>query len=136
LSDAAIAVAKGDDEEAARVLAAAVDGHKVSDGRQYYNHLRRLPLLYVLLPETRGQFEALDIGPCYRSALRLSEALVALRERATSCRRRPCGARTGLPRRPSSLSCGSSSWPAPPRPAVSQAPRPVWPTPGRWPAPH
>ncbi len=81
LSDAAIAVAKGDDEEAARVLAAAVEGHKVSDGRQYYNHLRRLPLLYVLLPETRGQFETLDIGPCYRSALRLSEALVALRER-------------------------------------------------------
>jgi len=81
LSDATIAVAKGDEAEAARLLAAAVDGHKVSEGRQYYNHLRRLPLLYVLIPETRGQYEALDIGPCYRSALRLSEALVALRER-------------------------------------------------------
>jgi ATP/maltotriose-dependent transcriptional regulator MalT/DNA-binding SARP family transcriptional activator len=81
LSDAAIAVAKGDEAEAARVLAASVEGHKVSEGRQYYNHLRRLPLLYVLIPETRAEFEALDIGPCYRSALRLAEALVALRER-------------------------------------------------------
>ena len=81
LSEAGTAIARGDEDTAARLLAEAVAGHKVSEGRQYFNHLRRLPLLYVLVPDTRGQFEDLDVGPCYRPALRLSEALVALRER-------------------------------------------------------
>ncbi|HET8621859.1 MAG TPA: BTAD domain-containing putative transcriptional regulator [Acidimicrobiales bacterium] len=81
LSEAGIAVARGDEGAAAALLARAVDGHKVSEGRQFFNHLRRLPLLYVLVPDTRDEFEALDVGPCYRPALRLAQALVALRER-------------------------------------------------------
>jgi len=81
LSEAGIAVARGDEATAARLLAEALAGQKVSEGRQFFNHLRRLPLLYVLVSETREQFEALDVGPCYQPALRLAEALVALRER-------------------------------------------------------
>jgi DNA-binding SARP family transcriptional activator/ATP/maltotriose-dependent transcriptional regulator MalT len=79
-AEAAIAVARGDDATAARVLADQLDGRKVDEGRQYYGNLRRLALLYVLLPESREQFATADLGPCYVPALALAQALVALRE--------------------------------------------------------
>jgi LuxR family transcriptional regulator, maltose regulon positive regulatory protein len=79
-AQAAIALGRGDETTAAHLLAAQVGGRKVTEGRQAYGHLRRLPLLYVLLPETREQFAAKDVGPCYRPALVLARALVALRE--------------------------------------------------------
>ncbi len=79
-SEAAIALARGDDAGAAALFSAQLDGRKVDEGRQRYGHIRRLPLLYVLLPETRDQFLAQDLGPCYRPALALAQALTALRE--------------------------------------------------------
>ncbi len=79
-AEAAMALGRGDEAEAARQFAAQLDGRKVDEGRQRYGHVRRLPLLYVLLPETRDQFLAQDLGPCYRPALVLAQALAALRE--------------------------------------------------------
>ncbi len=79
-AEAAVAIGRGDEPEAARLLAGQLGGHKVTEGRPHYGHLRRLPLLYVLVPETREQFEADDVGPCYQPALRLARALVAERE--------------------------------------------------------
>jgi DNA-binding SARP family transcriptional activator len=80
-AEAAIALARGDEAAAAALFTAQLDGHEVGEGRQSYGHVRRLPLLYVLLPETREQFEAEDLGPCYRPALALAQALVAVRDR-------------------------------------------------------
>ena len=79
-AEAAIALARGDEAEAAARFADQLDGHPVREGRQSYGHIRRLPLLYVLLPETRAQFESKELGPCYQPALALAHALVALRE--------------------------------------------------------
>jgi ATP/maltotriose-dependent transcriptional regulator MalT len=79
-AEASIALGRGDEEAAARLFAAQLDGRKVNEGRQRYGHIRRLPLLYVLLPDTRDQFLAEHLGPCYQPALVLSQALVALRE--------------------------------------------------------
>jgi DNA-binding SARP family transcriptional activator len=79
-AEASIALGRGDDEAAARLFAAQLDGRKVDEGRQRYGHVRRLALLYVLLPETRDQFRDADLGPCYRPGLALAQALVALRE--------------------------------------------------------
>ena len=79
-AEASIAAARGDDATAARVLADQLDGRKVDEGRQSYGNLRRLALLYVLLPESREQFLAADLGPCYQPGLALAQALVALRE--------------------------------------------------------
>jgi LuxR family transcriptional regulator, maltose regulon positive regulatory protein len=80
-AEAAVALGRGDETAAAERLAAQLGGRKVTEGRQAYGNLRRLPLLYVLLPETREQFAAEDLGPCYLPALALARALVALRER-------------------------------------------------------
>lgn len=79
-SEAAIALARGDEQAAARLFRDQLAGHRVDEGRQRYGHVRRLPLLYVLLPETREQFAAQELGPCYRPALALARALVALRD--------------------------------------------------------
>lgn len=79
-TEAAMALGRGDEAEAARLFAAQLDGRKVDEGRQRYGHIRRLPLLYVLLPETRDQFLTQDLGPCYQPALSLGQALVALRD--------------------------------------------------------
>lgn len=79
-TEAAIALARGDERGAAQLFAAQLGGRKVTEGRQRYGHIRRLPLLYVLLPETRSQFTVDDLGPSYRPALALARALVALRE--------------------------------------------------------
>lgn len=79
-AEAAIALGRGDEDEAARLFASQIGDRNVTDGRQRYGHLRRLPLLYVLLPRTREQFLADDLGPRYLPALELAEALVALRE--------------------------------------------------------
>ena len=79
-AEATIALARGDERTAAHLFALQIGGRKVDAGRQRYGHLRRLPLLYVLVPETREQFRAADVGPCYRPGLALAEALVALRD--------------------------------------------------------
>jgi DNA-binding SARP family transcriptional activator len=91
-AEAAIAAARGDDARAARVLADQLDGRKVDEGRQYYGNLRRLALLYVLVPESREQFAAADVGPCYKPGLALARALVALREDGDMSRAAALGA--------------------------------------------
>ena len=79
-AEAAIALARGDEAAAATLFRAQLDGHAVGEGRQRYGHLRRLPLLYVLLPETREQFASGELGPGYQPALALARALVAVRD--------------------------------------------------------
>jgi LuxR family transcriptional regulator, maltose regulon positive regulatory protein len=79
-TEAAVALARGDEAGAADLFRAQLAGRPVTDGRQRYGHLRRLPQLYVLVPEVRDQFAAEDLGPCYQPALALARALVALRE--------------------------------------------------------
>ena len=80
-AEAAIALGRGDEATATRLFADQLGGHKVGEGRQRYGALRRLPVLYVLLPDTRDQFEAEELGPGYRPALALARAMLALRER-------------------------------------------------------
>jgi DNA-binding SARP family transcriptional activator len=77
---AAIALGRDDEPTAARLLAHLLGGRKVDEGRQRYGNLRRLALLYVLLPGSRDQFAAAELGPCYQPGLALARALVALRE--------------------------------------------------------
>jgi LuxR family transcriptional regulator, maltose regulon positive regulatory protein len=77
---AAIALGRGDEAEAARLYREQLGSRPVTEGRARYGHLRRLPLLYVLLPETRAQFAEADLGPSHQTQLRLASALVALRE--------------------------------------------------------
>jgi LuxR family maltose regulon positive regulatory protein len=79
-AEATIAVGRGDEATAAGLFAALLGDRRVDEGRQLYGNLRRLALLFVLLPGTRPQFEALEPGPCYQPALALARALVALRE--------------------------------------------------------
>jgi len=79
-AEAALALGRGDEAAAADLYRRQLGGHPVSEGRARYGHLRRLPLLYVLVPETRDQFAADDLGPSYRLALALARAMVAERE--------------------------------------------------------
>ena len=79
-SEAAIAVGRGDEDEAARLFRLQLGGRPVDEGRQRYGNMRRLALLYVLLPETRERFGADEVGPCYQPGLALARALVTLRE--------------------------------------------------------
>ncbi len=79
-SEATIAVGRGDEDEAARLFRLQLDGRPVHEGRQSYGNIRRIALLYVLLPDTRDRFEADDVGPCYQPGLTLARALVSLRE--------------------------------------------------------
>jgi LuxR family transcriptional regulator, maltose regulon positive regulatory protein len=79
-TEAIIALAAGDEDRAAGLLADQMAGRTVHDGRQFYGNLRRLPVLYVLVPATRDEFHATELGPCYQDALALAEALVASRE--------------------------------------------------------
>jgi LuxR family transcriptional regulator, maltose regulon positive regulatory protein len=78
-TEAAIALAAGDEDRAAELLAGQVAERGIHDGREIYGNLRRLPALYVLVPATRAEFHATELGPCYRNALALAEALVASR---------------------------------------------------------
>lgn len=81
-TEAAIALAAGDEDRAAGLLAGQVAERGVHDGRQLYMNLRRLAALYVLVPATRAEWRAgaAGLGPCYRDALALAQALVASRE--------------------------------------------------------
>ncbi len=79
-SEACIALGGGDEAEAARMFRMQLDGRPVDEGRQSYGNIRRIALLYVLLPDTRDRFAADDVGPCYQPGLALARALVSLRE--------------------------------------------------------
>jgi LuxR family transcriptional regulator, maltose regulon positive regulatory protein len=79
-AEATLALATGDERAAADLFVAQLADHKLTEGRQAYGHLRRIALLYVLVPETRERFAQLDLGPAYEAGLALAQALVAGRE--------------------------------------------------------
>ncbi|MGH9227281.1 MAG: BTAD domain-containing putative transcriptional regulator [Acidimicrobiales bacterium] len=79
-AEASLALAIGDESGAADLFAAQLAEHKLTEGRQVYGHLRRIALLYVLLPETREPFEHQELGPAYETGLALARAFVASRE--------------------------------------------------------
>jgi LuxR family transcriptional regulator, maltose regulon positive regulatory protein len=82
-AEAIMALARGDERRAADLLTEQLEGRKLGEGRQRYGDLRRLPLLYVLLPQTRDYWDNADLGPCYLPARDLARALVALRDHHT-----------------------------------------------------
>jgi ATP/maltotriose-dependent transcriptional regulator MalT len=79
-AEATLALAAGDEARAATLFASQLAEHKLTEGRQAYGHLRRIALLYVLLPETRDPFARMELGPAYETGLALAQALVAGRE--------------------------------------------------------
>ena len=79
-AEASLALAMGDEAGAADLFVSQLAEHKLTEGRQAYGHLRRIALLYVLVPETRDPFERQDLGPAYETGLALAQALVASRE--------------------------------------------------------
>jgi LuxR family maltose regulon positive regulatory protein len=79
-AEASLALAVGDEAGAAALFASQLAEHKLTEGRQGYGHLRRIALLYVLVPETRDPFELQELGPAYKTGLALAQALVASRE--------------------------------------------------------
>ncbi len=79
-ADATLALAIGDEAGAAALFASQLAEHKLTEGRQAYGHLRRIALLYVLVPETRDPFAHLELGPAYETGLALAKALVASRD--------------------------------------------------------
>ena len=79
-AEASLALGRGDEGAAAAGFTALLAGRPVTEGRQSYGHVRRLPMLYVLVPATRDQFERQELGPCYLTALALARALRACRD--------------------------------------------------------
>jgi LuxR family transcriptional regulator, maltose regulon positive regulatory protein len=79
-AEATLALALGDEAGAAARLASQLSEHKLTQGRQAYGHLRRIALLYVLVPETRDAFAHQQLGPAYETGLALARAVVASRE--------------------------------------------------------
>jgi LuxR family transcriptional regulator, maltose regulon positive regulatory protein len=79
-AEAILELAEGDEARAASLFAEQMARREVGEGRQRYGDLRRLPLLYVLLPGTRDYWDSTELGPCYVPACALAHALVALRE--------------------------------------------------------
>jgi LuxR family maltose regulon positive regulatory protein len=79
-AEATLALASRDESRAATLFATQLAEHKLTEGRQAYGHLRRVALLYVLVPDTREPFEQMELGPAYEVGLALARALVASRE--------------------------------------------------------
>jgi LuxR family transcriptional regulator, maltose regulon positive regulatory protein len=79
-ADASLTLLRGDEAGAAALLRAQLADHHLTQGRQAYGHLRRITLLYVLLPELRDAIGAQELGPAYQAGLALARALVASRE--------------------------------------------------------
>jgi LuxR family maltose regulon positive regulatory protein len=79
-AEATLALAVGDEHRAVELFVTQLADHKLTEGRQAYGHLRRIAMLYVLVPATREQFEQLELGPAYVTGRALAQALVAVRE--------------------------------------------------------
>ncbi|MGH9291034.1 MAG: BTAD domain-containing putative transcriptional regulator [Acidimicrobiales bacterium] len=79
-AEATLALAIGDEAGAAALFASQLAEHKLTEGRQAYGHLRRIALLYVLVPGTREPFAHMELGPAYETGLALARALIASRE--------------------------------------------------------
>ena len=80
LGDAAVRIAEGDEDGARAVLTAELAARPLSGGRTRWH--RMFPALsYVLVPETRADWDAAQLGPAHAHGRELARALVALRER-------------------------------------------------------
>jgi LuxR family maltose regulon positive regulatory protein len=79
-AEGSLALARDDEAGAAALFESQLAEHKLTEGRQAYGHLRRIALLYVLVPETREPFARQELGPAYETGLALARALVASRE--------------------------------------------------------
>jgi DNA-binding SARP family transcriptional activator len=104
LARAAIAVADGDEAEAAALLATNVEQYPLHEGHSAAPQQRCLALYYVLLPACRPAWDEADLGPVFAAARELARALVAVREQGRLPRGGPPLAPAGavralLPRR-------------------------------------
>jgi LuxR family transcriptional regulator, maltose regulon positive regulatory protein len=80
LAEAALAVETGDEATARVVLAASLGRHRLGEGLSAGSHLRNLPLIYVLVPETRAHWERADLGPAFVTARSLARAVAGVRD--------------------------------------------------------
>ena len=79
LATAAILVADGDDETAARVLAETTERHPLL-GAARRAWRQAMCLTYVLLPEARKEWDAATLSGCWREVRDLARAVVTVRE--------------------------------------------------------
>jgi LuxR family transcriptional regulator, maltose regulon positive regulatory protein len=80
LARADCALLAGDEDRARSLLRAELDERRLGAPGTHLAHLFHLALLYVLLPETRGPWDAADLPPYWAGARAIARALVALRE--------------------------------------------------------
>ena len=83
MADAALSVARGDEDRATQVLVEEVKRHGIMRGLAASGQTRLLALWYVLLPETRSAWDGADFGPTVADARALARALVEVRERGS-----------------------------------------------------
>ena len=83
---ATIAVARGDDTEARRIIDDGLDGASLADPITWRMAARFLPLAYVLVPSIRAELDARALGPLHRRRLDVARAVVwAQSGGTTSC---------------------------------------------------
>lgn len=82
LAEAMMSISNGDDAAAIEVLTTEVEVRPLLDPAVVRAHRSWIPLTYVLLPECRALWEAVDLRGNVASGRAMSRAIVALRERA------------------------------------------------------
>ncbi|MGH9210217.1 MAG: BTAD domain-containing putative transcriptional regulator [Acidimicrobiales bacterium] len=81
MAEAMLAVASGDEPRAGRVLHDYVKrSPPLGTGLAAHFQQLMLPLWYVLVPDSRHQWDDATLGPCHTTARDLARALVAVRE--------------------------------------------------------
>ena len=80
IATAALAVANGDEEDAARILADHLTRQPLATGHSAAPQQRSLALIYVLLPSTRPVWDAADLGPAFAVARDLARAVATVHE--------------------------------------------------------
>lgn len=80
IAEAALAIASGDEPRAARVLREYLDrSAPLGTGLAAFPQRRSLTLWYMLIPQSREMWDAVDLGPAFVTARDLARALVAVR---------------------------------------------------------
>ena len=79
IARAALAVELGDEEAAAGILADHVRDHPLGMGHSAAPQQRTLGLFYVLVPESRAQWDGAELGPSFATARDLARVVVSLR---------------------------------------------------------
>jgi DNA-binding SARP family transcriptional activator len=81
VSEAAVAIAQGDEATAARVIEAYLErSASFGTGLAAFAQRRCLSVWYVLAPSTRDEWDKANLGPGFAKARDLSRALVAMRD--------------------------------------------------------